>query len=168
MDKFFDYFRKIANVLVVIALSLMALLVFTNVVLRYVFGTGMPWAEELSRYLFIWMIFLGAIVALQQRSHLTVDLLTEAVPLKVKKILLIISNFLVLLVLMLILNGSWAMTLQNLHVNAPATGIPMFMIYGAGVVLSISMGVLTINNIIKLFKDNYFHDNLNDSTNELL
>lgn len=144
--------------LIVLSLSLMAILVFANVILRYIFDSGITWAEELSRYLFIWMIFLGAITVLQNKAHLSVDLITNAVSPGIRRILLIISNFLVLFTLMIILDGSWTMTLQNTHVNSPATGISMSYIYGIGVVMSLGMAIITINNIIKLFKKKYRYD----------
>lgn len=153
MNNAFKVLTKISNFAVVISLSIMALLVFLNIILRYIFGSGLPWAEELARYLFVWMVFLGAIVALQQKSHLSVDLITSAVPPKIKKALELISNLIVLFVILLILQGSWAMTVQNLHVSAPATGMPTFILYGVGLVLSIGMGSITITNIVKLLKN---------------
>ncbi len=58
----------------------MVVLVFGNVVLRYVFNSGIPISEELSRWLLVWLTFLGAIVALRQHAHLGVDTLVRALP----------------------------------------------------------------------------------------
>ena len=51
------------NATIAICLSCMATFVFANVVLRYFFASSITWAEEASRYLFIWLIFMGAIPA---------------------------------------------------------------------------------------------------------
>src|SRR5262249_51169519 len=58
-------------------LALMVVLVFGNVVLRYGFNSGIAISEEISRYLFIWLTFLGAIVAVHEHEHLGVDTLVR-------------------------------------------------------------------------------------------
>jgi TRAP-type C4-dicarboxylate transport system permease small subunit len=58
-----------------LALALMAAMVFGNVVLRYVLQFGIAVSEELSRWLFVWMTFLGAVVALKEHAHLGTDIL---------------------------------------------------------------------------------------------
>jgi hypothetical protein len=66
------YYRSIKIVMAVL-LAAMVVLVFGNVVLRYVFNSGIAISEELSRWLFVWMVFLGAIVGLREHAHLGVD-----------------------------------------------------------------------------------------------
>jgi TRAP-type C4-dicarboxylate transport system permease small subunit len=61
MKKMNDLFMKFLNIFIAAALAMMAILVFSNVVLRYVFNSGITWSEEMSRFLFIWSTFLGAI-----------------------------------------------------------------------------------------------------------
>ena len=51
--------------MIALCLALMVVMVFGNVVLRYGFNSGITVSEELSRWLFVWMTFLGAIVALR-------------------------------------------------------------------------------------------------------
>ncbi len=63
----------------VTALIVMSLVVFVQVVLRF-FDNGVPWAEELARYLMIWAGFLGASIATRQRRHLKIDLLPRLLP----------------------------------------------------------------------------------------
>jgi hypothetical protein len=58
----------------------MLLLVLGNVILRYGFGTGINVSEELSRLMFIWVVFIGAVVAARERTHLSVDLLDRLLP----------------------------------------------------------------------------------------
>ena len=58
----------------------MVVLVFGNVVLRYAFNTGITVSEEVSRWLFVWLTFLGAIVAMQEHGHLGVDMLVARLP----------------------------------------------------------------------------------------
>ena len=69
------------EIVIVACLALMAVLVFGNVVLRYAFDSGIAVSEELSRLLFVWLIFLGAFMASVQRAHIGLDALVERLPL---------------------------------------------------------------------------------------
>jgi len=68
-----DLFFKTVEVLLVVFLSAMVVMVFGNVVLRYGFNSGIISSEELSRFLFIWITFLGAIIAVREGTHLGLD-----------------------------------------------------------------------------------------------
>jgi TRAP-type C4-dicarboxylate transport system permease small subunit len=150
MEKLSKYLETMLNIFMAFALSLMVVLVFGNVVLRYFFNSGITWSEEMSRYLFVWLTFLGAIGAFKDKEHLGVDMLVKRLPTGLKKVALVISDLLMLFVLYLVLEGSWKMTLINLHSKAPATGLPLAAVYGTGILVSISMGLILINNLIKL------------------
>lgn len=149
MGKISSILTKLMNVLMALALASMAILVFGNVILRYAFNSGIPWSEEMSRFMFIWLTFLGAIGALKDNDHLGVDMLVKRLPTNAKKAVYMFSNLVVLYVLWLVLDGSWKMTLINLESSAPATGLPLAYIYGIGIVMSISMGLIVIVNIYR-------------------
>ena len=63
-------FQRISNLLLASCLGVMAVAVFVNVVLRYGFGSGLPASEELSRLLFVWMVFIGATAAYPAGEHM--------------------------------------------------------------------------------------------------
>jgi TRAP-type C4-dicarboxylate transport system permease small subunit len=141
--------NDILNVLMVLTLAMMCILVFGNVVLRYIFNSGITWSEEMSRFLFIWMIFLGAIGALKDNDHLGVDTLLKKLPLSAKRVVFILSNLIVLYVLWIVLDGSWKITTINMNSTAPATGLPIAYVYGIGIVMSIGMGIIILFNIYR-------------------
>jgi len=146
---------KLLQILMALCLASMAILVFGNVVLRYAFHSGITWSEEMSRYLFVWMVFLGAIGALKDNDHLGVDVLLKKLPLGAKRIVFILSNAIVLYVLWLLLDGSWKITMSSLETRAPATNLPLAYVYGMGIVVSIGMGIIVIFNIYQaLFRPN--------------
>lgn len=150
MQKIILMIDKLLNVLMALCLAFMSILVFGNVVLRYVFHSGITWSEEMSRFLFIWMVFLGAIGALKDNDHLGVDVLLKKLPSGVKRVIFILSNAIVLYVLWLVLDGSWKVTMTNMHSTAPATGLPLACVYGIGVVMSIGMGLIILFNIYRV------------------
>ncbi|UPT59630.1 TRAP transporter small permease subunit [Geobacillus thermoleovorans] len=135
------------NVLMAATLAFMCILVFGNVVLRYGFNSGITWSEEMSRFLFIWMSFLGAIGALKDNDHLGVDTLVRKLPTGAKRIVFVISNAIVLYVLYLLFDGSWKITLSSVGSRSPATGLPMAFVYGTGLVVSIGMGLIILYHL---------------------
>ncbi|RAK14106.1 TRAP-type C4-dicarboxylate transport system permease small subunit [Anoxybacillus vitaminiphilus] len=149
MKKLNKLANDILNVLMVLTLAMMCILVFGNVVLRYIFNSGITWSEEMSRFLFIWMIFLGAIGALKDNDHLGVDTLLKKLPLSAKRVVFILSNLIVLYVLWIVLDGSWKITTINMNSTAPATGLPIAYVYGIGIVMSIGMGIIILFNIYR-------------------
>ena len=80
MTAFTRAFFRLAEVLLVLMLSAMVVMVFGNVVLRYGFNTGIDFSEELSRFFFIWITFLGAIIAMRENAHLGLDTLIRLLP----------------------------------------------------------------------------------------
>ena len=66
-----DRYCRLLGAVIVGCLALMVILVFANVVLRYAFNSGLSISEELSRWLFVWMTFLGAVIAMHERAQST-------------------------------------------------------------------------------------------------
>ena len=74
--------------------GLMVLFVFLNVVLRTFFNSGLTWSEELARYLFVYVTYIGAISAMHSNAHLGVDTLLSRVSPKVQLALYLVSRLL--------------------------------------------------------------------------
>ena len=147
VQRIFTSVNKLLNVIMVVCLATMVVLVFGNVVLRYVFHTGITWAEEMSRFMFVWLVFLGAIGALKDNNHLGVDLLVKILPANLKKGAYILSNLIMLYTLWLVLNGSLKMTNHTINSIAPATGLPYAIMNGSGIIMSICMAIILLHNI---------------------
>jgi TRAP-type transport system small permease protein len=135
---------KLLEVTIALALLLMVIMVFGNVVLRYAFNSGITVSEELSRWLFVWMTFLGAVVALKDHAHLGSDMLVSRLPTGGKKALLIVGHVMMLYFTWLIFSGSLAQAKINLDVEAPVTGAPMAILYGAGVAFAVLAGIFLV------------------------
>jgi len=139
MVKVVDGYFSLLRLLIVLCLAAMCVLVFTNVVLRYAFNTGITVSEELSRWLFVWLTFLGAIIAMREHGHLGMDSLVARLPTIGKKICLVVSQLLMLYGTWLFLSGSWTQTMINREVTAPASGLSTAWVYGVGVVFGVSV-----------------------------
>ena len=150
MDGLIDRLCRVVEFLVALALAAMVVLVFGNVVLRYVFNSGITVSEELSRWLMVWLTFLGAIVALREHSHLGVDTLVRALPPAGKRICFVLSYALMLYADWLLLSGSWKQMIITAGDRAPATNLSVGFFYGAGIVFGVSAGVILIYDLLRV------------------
>ena len=134
------------NAVIVSALALMVVMVFSNVVLRYLFNSGITASEELARFCFIWLVFVGSVVAMKERAHLGVDSLISRLPRGGKIVFVLVSNALMLWVCYLFFVGSWRQTVVGWGTLKPATGIPMAFHYATGLVMSLGIAVILVGN----------------------
>ncbi len=149
LDALINKSCRFLNLTIALALAIMVVLVFGNVVLRYVFNSGIAVSEELSRWLFVWITFLGGIAAIHENAHLGTDMLTSRLSARGKKACYVLGHLIMLYVTWLCLQGSWQQTLLNADMAAPVTGLTMAMFYASGVVFSVCAGVLLL---LRLFR----------------
>lgn len=135
------------EMLIAASLALMALLVFSNVVLRYGFDSGIAMSTELARLLFVWLIFLGAILASVQRAHIGFDALVEKLPLRARKALVLFTGSLMLAACVMFLVGGWEQTKINLGNTFPVLGVSYAWLYGVALVFGAGMALAIISNI---------------------
>ena len=128
---------RVLTAVIVALMAAMVVLVFGNVVLRYVANSGITVSEELSRWFFVWMTFLGAVVGLQERAHLGTDLLIGRLGRSGKRACLLVSQLLMLWVTWLIFQGSLAQTRISWEVQAPVSELSMAWLSGVGVVFAV-------------------------------
>ncbi|MDV5863313.1 TRAP transporter small permease [Pseudomonas mendocina] len=150
MTKLVDAYFNLLKLLAVICLVTMVVLVFGNVVLRYGFNESILISEELSRWAFVWLTFLGAVVLLRERGHMTVDLALRAMPSWSERGCMILSQLLMLGCSGLFLWGSWQQVQINLHVPSPVSGWSMGFFYGAGVFFGASACVIHVYEALRL------------------
>ena len=144
MTRLINLYCRALEWLVALMLLLMVLLVFGNVVLRYVANSGITVSEELSRWLFVWMTFLGAVVVLKDHGHLGTDLLVSRLGPTGKRVCLVLAQALMLWVTWLLFAGSLAQARINWDVEAPVSGLSVAIFYASGMVFAVSTGVLLL------------------------
>ncbi|OYU92461.1 MAG: C4-dicarboxylate ABC transporter permease [Burkholderiales bacterium PBB5] len=147
MDKLLNGYTRLLEWLMAGLLAVMVLLVFGNVVLRYVANSGITVSEELSRWLFVWMTFLGAIVAVKEHAHLGTDMLIARLGHAGKKVCLIAGQVLMLYATWLMFTGSLAQARINLEVEAPVSGLSVAIFYASGVVFAVSTGLMLLRDL---------------------
>lgn len=151
MTQLVDGTFRLMRAFIAACLFVMVILVFGNVVLRYVFNTGITVSEELSRWLFVWMTYVGAIVAMRDRAHLGMDSLVSRLPLWGKKACFIVSNLLMLYAIWLFGRGSWQQTVINMDNMAPATGLSSgIYYYGVGIFFSVCAAIIVVHHLFQI------------------
>ena len=155
-----DLFFRLVEVLLVVMLSAMVVMVFGNVVLRYGFNSSIISSEELSRFLFIWITFLGAIVTLRENAHLGVDTLVRKLSLTGKKTAAIVSNLMMIGCCTLMFYGTFKQHTINASTRSAVTEIPMIWVYGVGYVASIAMALILVGKLVRLVRGDVAEDEL--------
>jgi TRAP-type C4-dicarboxylate transport system permease small subunit len=137
---------KILSYIVALLLVAMSAVVFGNVFSRYLLNTTWGWYEEVSRFLLIWIVFLGAVVCMIRSDHLSIDLLPLVFPPRVCRAMAVLTDLLVLAALAIMCKGAWDMAIDSLASGWVASSIPIpyGWIYMIGPVSAVLMFIQTL------------------------
>lgn len=142
MDQLFKGLRAVLYGFSVAAMAVMLTIIFAQVVTRYFFGYTPEWSEELARFLFVWVVFLGSALIMGETGHLAV----QFVPDRLKNTALrpwldAAINLAGYLFIGLLLQQGWKMTATMTFQTAPGLDIPMSWVYS---VIPMSCGLMLL------------------------
>ena len=148
IDKYFE------EVLMAALLTGIVLVMFFQIILRFVFNTALPWPEELSRYMFVWLSFLGMSYSVKCKNSLKVDIVETLVP-KLKTPLGIIQDlvFLGFAVVIIFLGLDSLQTMWAHPQLSPAARIPMWTVYVSLFVAACLSVIRLIQSLLFTFRD---------------
>lgn len=131
---------KIFSTIVIACMGLMFVLIFSNVVMRFLFSTGLPWGEELARYAFLWCTFLGAVLAVHDNEHIGITGIRGLFGEWGDRALEMTVAVGKIAVAALIMIGSFEVLVANIGGRAPVSGAPVTiafaaMVFGAAAML---------------------------------
>jgi len=137
---------------VAVLLVAMSFTVFGNVICRYFLDASLAWYEEVSRFLLIWIVFLGAVIAYIKGDHLGIDVLLIFLPLKPRQVVVVVADLLVMAALAIMFQGGWEMAMDSLASGwvAASVPIPYGWVYMVG---PVSAGLMFIQAVIKTAAD---------------
>jgi TRAP-type C4-dicarboxylate transport system permease small subunit len=150
VTRLIDVYCRLIGYLIATALLLMVVLVFGNVVMRYGFNSGFTVSEELSRWLFVWLTFLGAVVALRDNAHLGTDMLLGKLGPHGKRVCMGLSLLAMLYCLWLLLQGSYQQFLVNVDSESPVMEVSMGWFYASGMVFATLSAPILLLDLYKL------------------
>lgn len=144
MKKVGIFLKKFLEYVSAIYLAAIVIIIFINVVLRYGFNKGISWTEEVTVDLFIWVIFIGAILAAWDKLHIKVEVFVSKMPQKIQKFCLIFGNIIVLIGFAIMVYGAYLLTVATNESVSSTTGIPASYINVALLISLIGMGIIVL------------------------
>ncbi len=149
IGKGFDFFEKVLSLISRIFVGATVAIIFYSVVMRYVFQRPPFWVEELSRFIFIWIIMLGAVLVTREQSHIELVLFVNLLPKKWRFVLSIFTRLLMVVF-------CWVMVQQGIKIypivaeaSSPTFGLSMGWLYLSIPVGGLLMGICILENIMK-------------------
>lgn len=146
MDKFWEASGKAYKLLCVVILAVMVLIVFTNTVLRYLFHSGIVQGEEVLRYLFIWLTFLGIMAVYKEHGNICVTVLTDKLSPKAAAVMKAVVNVLSLFAFGVLIHGSYAYMEESESTVGQLTGLPYRYIIAAILLMACVCFLLTLRD----------------------
>lgn len=122
---FLKYFEEIVAGLFMV---LMSLCTFANVLARYVFNSPIQWAEEFSRYAFIWVVFMGAAVCTKRNRHIAIDSLLQVLPAPMQRVFHLLVDVCILGLMAVIVYYGGILTSAATQTTATLK-VPQYVVY---------------------------------------
>jgi TRAP-type C4-dicarboxylate transport system permease small subunit len=138
--------------LAVVFLVAMVLLVFANAVCRYLFDYGLNQVEELSRFAFVWMSFLGTAVAYHRKEHITIPFLRDRLRGNSQKAVDALAQLIITATFIVFLYSAWLYTANTLLVKAHGTGIYLGFVSVAAFVMPLCVLLVDAINLLTFFR----------------
>ncbi|MES2943275.1 MAG: TRAP transporter small permease [Pseudomonadota bacterium] len=134
---------RAADWFIIALLGVMIVLVFGNVVLRYLFNSGITFSEEVSRFVFMWLTLIGALVVMKDNAHLGMTSVVSRLGETGQRICRFLSDLVAMSCCVLLAHGTWKQVVLGMDDRSPVAGIPLGLVYLCLLISSAGMaGVL--------------------------
>jgi len=142
MDRPVAWIRRLLEWALIALLAGMAAMVFVNVVLRYGFNSGIAWSEEMSRYFFVWLTFIGAVLTFAEHGHIGVETLVRRFGRSGRLACMAVSNVIILICAAVLLWGTWLQHEINASMTAAVVELSMIWVFGVGYFTALGIGLI--------------------------
>ena len=138
---------KGVDVVLIVMFGIMAVLVFGNVVLRYGFNSGIVFSEEASRFMFMWLTLIGALIVMKDHGHLGMSSVVDRLGERGQRVCRFTADLLTLVCCLLLAHGTWKQVIIGMDDHAPVTGIPMGIIQTSLLISSVGMALVLAHGL---------------------
>ena len=138
---------KGVEAVLIVMFGLMAILVFGNVVLRYGFNSGIVFSEEASRFMFMWLTLIGALIVMKDHGHLGMSSVVDRLGERGQRVCRFTADLLTLVCCLLLAHGTWKQVIIGMDDHAPVTGIPMGIIQTSLLISSVGMALVLAHGL---------------------
>jgi len=152
-NKIISFIDKLEEILLVSMFALMVLIIFIQVIMRYVFNNSLSWSEELGKFLFVWLSWIGISIGERRNEHIKITMLVDKLPPFAKKICDILAELIVIVICAV--TTYYGITLVISQAAVHYAGIKISMAWGylavvIGCSLMILRSIISIINIATL------------------
>ena len=129
-------------------MGLLVVIVFANVIARYYLSASLAWSEEVARFMLIWLVFLGAVLAYVNDEHLGLDIVVRLFPRRIRYGLAVVADLLVMLAIYLLIHGGAVLMRGSWEWGSPATDMPYGYVYTVVPACGILLFLQTIGKML--------------------
>ena len=147
-----QWLTKLIDIIIFFLFSLMVIVVFMQVILRYLFDMSLAWASEFSQYAMVWMTFLGAALAVKGRDHTRVDYFIQLFPRAWYKYINVLINVVIMIFLIFLIYTSLPVVKAAMQDITPGLGIPYGLVSLSLLVGEVLMIVYLVSDSVKWLK----------------
>lgn len=133
--------------------TVLTILVITNVILRYVFNSGISWSEEAARFLFIWCSFLGAMLGMNENAHMRLDFVVEKFPGVSRKVIEVIALLIMLVLVGVLFYGGIEVVITTWQIPTSALKMPKGLVYLCAPICFGYIFLRSIGSIVEVISD---------------
>ena len=116
-SKFFRTVDRAEDICLVVMFAIMVAAIFLQVIMRFVFNNSLSWSEELGKFMFVWISWLGISIGERRNEHIKITLVTDRLPFKAQKVVLIIANIVLFAILAVTIYYSVELVFYRMPVN---------------------------------------------------
>ena len=142
-----NIFFRAVNWLLIALMGVMIVLVFGNVVLRFVFNSGITFSEEVSRFVFMWLTLIGALLVMKDNAHLGMSSVVDRLGEKGKRVCRFLADLIAMLCCGLLAHGTWKQVVLGMDDRSPVAGIPLGLVYLCLLISSVGMAAVLLYSL---------------------
>lgn len=144
-NKIVDFLDRLEEIVLVIMFALMVLVIFGQVIMRYVFNNSLSWSEELGKFLFVWISWIGISIGAKRKEHIKITMFVDKCSPKNALICEILSEIIVFGICAVTAYYGIELVISQAHINF--AGIKISMSWGYLAVV-IGCAVMMLRNLI--------------------
>lgn len=152
MQKAIELFYRFLGLVVVVLLTAMVVMVFGNVLLRYGFNSGLLVSEELSRYCFVWLTFVGAVLTFREHAHMGVETVVQRFGRRGRLVCMALTNIIIMACSVVFFWGTVMQFEVNATMFAPVTGLSLAWVYGIGLFTGAGCFLIATARLIQVLR----------------
>ena len=146
-DKIVNVWNHLEEYFLFVILTAMVAIIFIQVVMRYVFNNSLSWSEELGKFLFVWISWLGISLAQRKGEHIKITMLTDRLPFRTAQAVNILSDIILIIICAVIFY--YGVQLVVAQVNVPYAGIKISTSWGYLAVV-LGCGLMIIRTLVSI------------------